>query len=233
MSGTSEGIARPGIAGPGIAGRIDHTLLRADATAFDIDRHCREALEHGFATVCVHGLWVARCAALLGASAVRVASVVGFPLGGAAPEAKRFAARLAVEQGASEIDLMIALGALKGGDLDLVRRDADGVVRSCHEDGAIVKLILETGSLSLVEKEAACRIAVECGVDFVKTSTGFGASGATTDDVALLRRLVGPAIGVKASGGIRDLETARAMLRAGATRIGTSSSPRIVAEERS
>ena len=233
MSGTSEGIARQGIARDGIARRIDHTLLRPDATAFDVDRHCREALECGFAAVCVHGLWVARCAALVGGSDVRVASVVGFPLGGAAPETKRFEARLAVEQGASEIDLMIALGALKGGDLDLVRRDVEGVVRSCHEHRAIVKLILETASLSLVEKEAACHIAVACGVDFVKTSTGFGAAGATTEDVALLRRLVGPAVGVKASGGIRDLETARAMLRAGATRIGTSSSLRIVAEERS
>jgi deoxyribose-phosphate aldolase len=223
VSGTSGGIAR----------RIDHTLLRSEATAADVDRHCREALEHGFAAVCVHGLWVERCAVLLAGSSVRVAPVVGFPLGGAAPETKRFEARLAVEQGASEIDLMIALGALKGGDHDLVRRDVEGVVRACREHGAIVKLILETASLSLAEKEAACRIAVACGVDFVKTSTGFGAAGATTDDVALLRRLVGPAIGVKASGGIRDLETARAMLRAGATRIGTSSSLRILAEERS
>jgi deoxyribose-phosphate aldolase len=215
-----------------IARRIDHALLRPDATSSEIDRHCREAIEYGFAAVCVHGLWVARCASLLEGSDVRVASVVGFPLGGAAPDAKRFEARLAVEQGASEIDLMIALGALKSGDLDLVRRDVDEVVRACHERRAIVKLILETASLSHAEKEAACEIAVESGVDFVKTSTGFGAGGATTDDVALLRRLVGPAIGVKASGGIRDLATARAMLRAGATRIGTSSSVRIVTEAR-
>ena len=221
MSATDEGIAR----------RIDHTLLRPEATASEVDRHCHEALEHGFAAVCVHGLWVARCAALLGGSDVRVASVVGFPLGCAAPEAKRFEARLALEHGAREIDLMIALGALKSGDLDLVRRDVEGIVVACRERGAIVKLILETASLSRAEKETACAAAVACGVDFVKTSTGFGAAGATTDDVALLRRLVGPAIGVKASGGIRDLATARAMLRAGATRIGTSSSVRIVEEE--
>ena len=227
MSRASGNVAREGI-----ARRIDHTLLRPDATASEIDRHCREALEHGFAAVCVQGSWVPRCAAALVGSDVRVASVVGFPLGGAAPEAKRFEARLALEQGASEIDLMTALGALKGGDLDLVRRDVDGIVSACRERRGIVKLILETGALSRAEKESACALGVECGVDFVKTSTGLGAGGATTDDVALLRRLVGPAIGVKASGGIRDLATARAMLAAGATRIGTSSSVRIVAEER-
>ncbi len=228
MTGTSGPTAREGI-----ARRIDHTLLRPDATAFDVDRHCREALEHGFAAVCVHGLWVARCAALLGGTGVRVASVVGFPLGGAVPESKRFEARLALDQGAHEIDMMIALGPLKGGDLHLVRRDVAGIQSACRERGGILKLILETASLTRAEKELACVLAVECGVDFVKTSTGFGSGGATTDDVALLRRLVGPSIGVKASGGIRDLATARAMLGAGATRIGTSSSVRIVAEERS
>jgi deoxyribose-phosphate aldolase len=227
VSGTTDPVAREEI-----ARRIDHTLLRSDATAFDVDRHCREALEHGFAAVCVHGLWVARCAALLEGSGVRVSSVVGFPLGGGAPESKSFEARLALDQGAHEIDMMVALGALKGGDLHLVRRDVMGILDACHERGGIVKLILETASLTRAEKERASALAVECGVDFVKTSTGFGAGGATTEDVALLRRLVGPAIGVKASGGIRDLATARAMLAAGATRIGTSSSVRIVAEER-
>jgi deoxyribose-phosphate aldolase len=217
----------------GIASRIDHALLRPEATAADVDRHCQEALEHGFAAVCVQGVWVARCSARLDGSGVRVASVVAFPLGGSAPEVKRFEARLAIEQGAREIDVVIALGALKGGDLEFVRRDVEGVVSACRDGRALAKLILETASLSLAEKEAACSIAVECGVDFVKTSTGFGAGGATTDDVALLRRLVGPTMGIKASGGIRDLAAARAMLRAGATRIGTSSSLRIAAEDRS
>jgi deoxyribose-phosphate aldolase len=218
MSGSDEGIAS----------RIDHALLRPDANASDVDRHCREALEHGFAAVCVHGLWVARCSGILAGSPVRVASVVGFPHGGMEPAAKRFEARHAIEQGAREIDMVIALGALKSGEHELVRRDIGGIAGVCRDAGALLKVILETGMLSHEEKVLVCGIAVEARADFVKTSTGFSASGATPDDVALLRRLVPPSMGVKASGGIRDARTARAMIRAGATRIGTSSSIAIV-----
>ena len=216
----------------GIARWIDHTLLRPEAASSDVERHCREALDHGFAAVCVHGIWVRRCAEALAGSAVAVAAVVGFPLGGEATEAKRFEAELAIADGAQEVDMVLALGLLKSGECERVRADIERVAGACRAGKAKLKVILETGILTGAEKVQACGIAKDAGADFVKTSTGFANRGATAEDVALLRRIVGPSMGVKASGGIRDLATARAMLRAGASRLGTSSSVAIVREER-
>lgn len=213
-----------------LAGFIDHTLLRADATAAEIDRLCAEALEHGFASVCVNGAWVARCAERLRGSSVAVCAVAGFPLGAMASAAKAGEARVALDDGAREIDVVAHLGALKAGDDDLVVRDLAAVAAVCRERRALLKVILETALFDDAGKARAAGLAVRAGADFVKTSTGFGPGGATLADVALLRRTVGPRIGVKASGGIRDAATARAMLAAGATRLGTSASAAIVAQ---
>jgi deoxyribose-phosphate aldolase len=211
-----------------LARRIDHTLLRPEATALEIDQLCAEALHHGFASVCVHGIWVRRCAERLAHSSVVVCAVVGFPLGATTPDAKIFEAKRAIQDGALEIDMVLAIGALKGRDDEFVRDDIAGVVGACHANGAKLKVILETALLTEEEKVRACEIAKVAGADFVKTSTGFSKSGATLADVALMRRIVGPSMGVKAAGGIRDETTARQMLRAGASRIGTSNSVRIV-----
>jgi len=210
---------------------IEHTWLMADASAARIAALCAEARTHGFVGVCVNGLWVEACARLLAGSEVSVCAVAGFPLGAQAIETKAFEARRAIRDGAKEIDMVLAIGALKGGDEDLVRRDIDGVLEVCRAGGAALKVILETALLEEREKVRACEIARDCGADFVKTSTGFAKSGATVADVALMRRVVGPRMGVKASGGIRDEKTAREMLRAGATRIGTSCGLRIVGAE--
>lgn len=207
---------------------IDHTLLKPDATLAEIDRLCAEALEHGFASVCVNGVHVRRCAEILAGSSVRVCSVIGFPLGAMAPEVKVYEARRAIEDGACEIDMVMNVGALKSGDVAFTRRDIAGVAETCHKLGALLKVILETGLLSDPEKIAACEAAVAAGADFVKTSTGFSKGGATARDVELMRRTVGPTLGVKASGGVRDAETARAMIAAGATRLGASASVAIV-----
>jgi deoxyribose-phosphate aldolase len=212
----------------GLARRIDHTLLRPEATASEIDVLCDEAARHGFASVCVHGIWVGRCAERLLGSRVAVCAVAGFPLGGMASEAKSFEARCAIEDGAREIDMVLAIGALKSGDDRLVREDISAVAEVCRSRGALLKVILETALLTEEEKARACTIAKAAGADFVKTSTGFSKGGATVADVSLLRRIVGPELGVKASGGIRDAKTALEMIRAGATRLGTSSSVRIV-----
>jgi len=211
-----------------LAPYLDHTLLAADASARQIDALCDEAREHGFASVCVHGCWVARCAERLADSAVAVCSVVAFPLGAMASAAKAAEAAGCVADGAREVDVVLNLGALRSGDQDLVRADLTGVAEVCHAGGALLKVILETGVLDREEKVLACRLALEAGADFVKTSTGFGPGGATVEDVALLRACVGPEWGVKASGGIRDADRARAMIAAGATRIGTSGSVAIV-----
>lgn len=208
---------------------IDHTLLKPDATARDVDTLCDEALSNRFASVCVNGTWVKRCAEILQGSGVLVCTVVGFPLGASAPEVKAYEARRAIEDGACEVDMVINVGALKGGDDELVRRDIAGLADLCHRLGARLKVILETCLLNDEEKVRACRLAREAGADFVKTSTGFSTGGATVEDVALMRRTVGPAMGVKASGGVRDAEAAQAMLQAGATRIGASASVAIVA----
>jgi deoxyribose-phosphate aldolase len=211
-----------------MAGYIDHTILKPDATAEDVDRICDEALRHQFATVCVNGTWAKRCAEILSASPTKVCCVVGFPLGAVAPEVKAYEARRAIEDGACEIDMVLNVGALKSGDDEFVRRDIAGVADVCHRLGAQLKVILETCLLTDAEKVRACEISKEAGADFVKTSTGFSTGGATVDDVALMRRTVGPIMGVKASGGVRDEEGAKRMIEAGATRIGASASVAIV-----
>jgi len=212
----------------GLGATIDHTLLKADATAAEIDSICDEALSNRFASVCINGTWVKRCAEILAGSGVLVCTVVGFPLGAAAPEVKAYEAQRAIEDGACEIDMVLNIGALKSGDDEFVRRDIAGLAQVCHRLGARLKVILETCLLRDDEKVRACQLAKQAGADFVKTSTGFSTGGATLEDVALMRRTVGPAMGVKASGGVRDADAARAMLQAGATRIGASASVAIV-----
>lgn len=215
-----------------IAKLIDHTLLKPEATRDQIAQLCREAREYGFAAVCVNPCYVGLAAELLRGSPVKVCSVVGFPLGATLPEVKAYEARRAIEEGAAEIDMVINIGALKSGDLELVRRDIAAVVDVCHAKGALCKVIIEAALLSDEEKVLACQLAKAAGADYVKTSTGFGPGGATVHDVALMRRTVGPEMGVKAAGGIRSYEAAKAMLEAGATRIGASAGVKIVREAR-
>ena len=207
---------------------IDHTRLKPDTTEADIDRLCDEARDFGFAAVCVNPVWVSRCAQKLRGTNVKVASVVGFPLGASAPEVKALEARRALRDGAREIDMVLSIGALKGGDYALVERDIAKVVDACREAGAVCKVILETGLLTDEEKVIACRLARSAKADFVKTSTGMGHGGATVYDVALMREAVGPAMGVKASGGIHTSDEAQQMIAAGATRIGASAGIAIV-----
>lgn len=213
-----------------IASIIDHTLLAPSATEQDIVRICKEALSYGFASVCVNSCWVPLVARELAGSKVKVCCVVGFPLGAALSSAKAFEAAAAVRAGAQEIDMVINVGWLKAGRNDEVREDIAAVVRAARSErkDAVVKVILETCLLTDEEKERACKLAVEAGADFVKTSTGFSKSGATVEDVRLMRKAVGPNVGVKASGGIRDKAAAQAMVEAGATRIGASSGMAIV-----
>ncbi len=213
-----------------LAQYIDHTLLKPDATPDDIARLCEEAKQHGFAAVCVNPVNVRRAVELLCGTSIKVCSVVGFPLGASLPEIKALEARRALADGAREIDMVINIGALKVGNHDLVREDIAGVVQECHEVGAVCKVIIEAALLTDDEKVTACRLAQEAGADYVKTSTGFGPGGATEHDVALMRATVGPAMGVKAAGGIRTAEQALRMIHAGATRLGTSSGVRIVEE---
>jgi deoxyribose-phosphate aldolase len=189
---------------------------------------CEEARRFGFASVCVNGFWVPLAAAELSGSAVKVCTVVGFPLGAMAIKAKRAESEIALHSGATELDMVLNIGALKSGEFDTVRADIAAVVEPARAAGAIVKVILETCLLSTDEKVTACGLAAEAGASFVKTSTGFGAAGATAADVALMRSTVGPDIGVKASGGIRTLGQLRAMVDAGASRIGASASVAIV-----
>jgi deoxyribose-phosphate aldolase len=214
-------------AGLDLAPLIDHTLLKPDASRPDIERLCEEARAYGFAAVCVNPVWVRLAARLLARTAVRVASVVAFPLGAQTPAGKAREARALRAEGAHELDMVLNLGALKDGDDAGVVREIEGVVRAAGP-GAVVKVILETCYLTRAEKIRACRLARSAGARFVKTSTGFGPGGATVEDVRLLRRSVGPRVGVKAAGGIRDLRTARAMVRAGASRIGTSAGVAVV-----
>ncbi len=211
-----------------LASYIDHTLLKPEATLAQVDKLCDEAMTHGFASVCVNGSWVRRCAEVLAPSRVLVCSVVGFPLGAMATEAKVYEARRAVEDGACEIDMVLAVGALKSGLDDSVRRDIASVANVVRPLGARLKVILETGLLSDEEKVRACKLAQAAGADFVKTSTGFAKGGATVEDIQLMRRTVGRAMGVKASGGVRDQPTAQALIAAGASRIGASASVEIV-----
>ncbi|MFD0589566.1 deoxyribose-phosphate aldolase [Paenibacillus sp. GCM10027627] len=210
-----------------VASMIDHTILKADATKSDIIEICKEAREHQFATVCVNAGWVKLAATELQGSGVGITTVVGFPLGATTTASKAFEAEQAISEGATEVDMVLNIGLLKSGDWEGVERDVAGVVAACKGKAAL-KVILETGLLTDEEKVTACEICVRAGADFVKTSTGFGKGGATAEDIALMRRTVGPELGVKASGGVRDLETALLMLRSGATRIGASASVAIV-----
>lgn len=212
-----------------IARLIDHTLLKPDANSGQIVKLCAEAREHGFASVCVNPYWVAVAARELAGSAVKTCTVIGFPLGANSTATKIYETADAIRKGAQEIDMVMNIGALESGDLDAVLADIRAVTEETHGAGGIVKVILETCLLTDAQKVTACRLAVEAGADYVKTSTGFSTGGATVEDVALMRATVGPSIGVKASGGVRSLADLRKMVEAGATRIGTSSGVAIVA----
>lgn len=211
-----------------IAALIDHTLLKPEATAADIRKVCAEARQYGFVSVCVNPYWVRLVASELAGSRVKVCSVVGFPLGATVTDIKVAETVGVIHAGAQEIDMVLNVGELRGGNHDAVRGDIQAVVEAAHAGGAIVKVILETVLLNQEQKVAACLLAKEAGADFVKTSTGFGPGGATAEDVALLRRTVGPAMGVKASGGVRTLEDLKKMAAAGANRVGASASVKII-----
>ena len=207
---------------------IDHTLLKAEATREQITQLCFEARKYNFATVCVNATHARLCVNLLKGTSVGVAVVVGFPLGATTPEVKAFEAEQALQEGASEIDMVINIGAIKDRNLELAARDVRAVVKVVHNLGGLLKVIIETALLTDEEKQIACLIAKEAGADFVKTSTGFSTAGATVEDVALMRRTVGPTIGVKAAGGVRTDEDMQKMVKAGATRIGTSAGVKIL-----
>jgi deoxyribose-phosphate aldolase len=229
---TRLGLHASGSPAGDVASLIDHTLLKADATRPEIETLCREAAEFGFATVCVNPCWVALASRLLKASRSSVCSVVGFPLGATTPDVKHYETRRAIFDGAAEIDTVINIGALKSGDLHLVERDIEAVTTPCREAGVVSKVIIEAAYLTDEEKITATTIVKAAGADFVKTSTGFGPGGATIADVALLRRVVGAGMGVKAAGGVKDFAALDAMVRAGATRIGASAGVRIVQQAR-
>lgn len=210
-----------------IASMIDHTLLKPEATPAQVEKLCAEAAEYHFASVCVNPVYIPLAARLLDGTGVKVCCVVGFPLGAIAPEQKAAEAASCAAMGAGELDMVIHVGAAKAGDWALVQRDIAGVVKAAA--GRTVKVIIETCLLTDEEKVKACEAAKAAGADFVKTSTGFSTGGATTHDIALMRKTVGPEMGVKASGGIRDYATAMAMIEAGANRIGASAGIEIVA----
>jgi deoxyribose-phosphate aldolase len=211
-----------------LTGMIDHTLLKPEATPAMVEQLCAEAAEYHFASVCVNPVYVGRCAAALEGASVAVCSVAGFPLGTNVSEIKALEAARAIEDGATEIDIVMNVGALKAADYALVSDDIAAVARVCADGGAKLKVILETCLLDDLEKTVASLLAVEAGADYVKTSTGMNAGGATVEDVALMRHAVGPDIGVKAAGGIRTYEQAIAMVAAGATRLGASAGIAIV-----
>jgi len=213
---------------PAIAALIDHTILKPEATRTDVIKVCREARQYNFASVCVNPYWVPLVRNELAGSPVKVCTVVGFPLGATSTEAKVAETAAALRAGAQEIDMVINVGALRSGDHEAVKLDIQEVVRVSHEARAIVKVILETALLDDNQKAVACTLSKLAGADFVKTSTGFGPAGATTHDIALMRSVVGPEMGVKASGGVRTLQDVQAMAAAGATRIGASASVKIV-----
>lgn len=227
---TRIGLHAVGGAAGDVAAMIDHTLLKPDASRPDIEKLCREAADFHFATVCVNPTWVSLCARLLRGSGVGVCAVVGFPLGATTADVKHYETRRAIFDGASEIDMVINVGALKSGDLQIVERDIEAVVSPCREAGVVSKVIIEAVLLTDDEKVAASTLAKAAGADFVKTSTGFAAGGATVADVALMRRVVGADMGVKAAGGVRDYAGLKAMVAAGATRVGASAGVKIVQE---
>lgn len=219
------------LTGAEVARLIDHTLLKPEAQQEQILKLCDEARQFHFASVCVNPVYVPLCADTLGdLPDIKICTVIGFPLGSTLPAVKAYETQQALEVGATEIDMVLQVGALKSQDYDLVRRDISAVVDICHAHGTLCKVILETGLLTDEEKETGCRIAQDTGADFVKTSTGFGPGGATPTDIALMRHVVGPVMGVKASGGVRTYADVLAMLAAGATRIGASAGVRIVEE---
>lgn len=210
-----------------LAAMIDHTALKPDTTKLQVETLCEEAKSHNFASVCVNPTWVKTAASLLEGTAVKVCTVIGFPLGATTTETKVFETENALDNGATEVDMVINIGALKSGEDEAVLNDIKAVVNAA-KGAALTKVIIETALLTEEEKVRACELAVEAGADFVKTSTGFASGGATVEDIALMRKTVGPEIGVKASGGVRDRGTAEAMVDAGATRIGASSGVAIV-----
>lgn len=210
-----------------LASYFDHTILKADAKEQDVQKLCKEAAEYSFASVCVNAANVKQAAELLKDSSVKVCTVVGFPLGATLPQVKAFEAQEAIKDGAAEVDMVINVGALKSGRLDLVEADIKAVADAC-KGKALLKVIIETCLLTDEEKVTVCQLAKKAGADYVKTSTGFSTGGATAEDIRLMRKTVGAEMGVKASGGIRDLETALKMIEAGASRIGASASVNIV-----
>lgn len=211
-----------------VAKYIDHTNLKAYASKEDIIKLCEEAKKYNFYAVCVNPYRVKLAKEHLKGTDIKVASVIGFPLGATPTEVKVFEAKKALEDGADELDMVINIGALKDKDYEYVKKDIEDVTKVAHEKGAIVKVIIETCYLTEEEKEIACKLAMEARADFVKTSTGFGTGGATIEDVKLMRRVVGDKLGVKTAGGIRTYEDALAMINAGANRIGTSSGVKII-----
>jgi len=223
----------PQDAHPELAAFIDHTLLKPEASRTDILRLCQEAAEHQFKSVCVNPLWVETAKLALRGTGVLVCTVIGFPLGANNTDVKVFEARGALMDGADEVDMVINIAAARALEKETLINDISAVAEVVHGEDSLLKVIIETSLLSDAEKVLACQAAVEAGADFVKTSTGFNGGGATAQDVALMRQTVGPALGVKASGGVRTLETALQMIEAGATRIGTSSGIAIVTGARS
>jgi deoxyribose-phosphate aldolase len=215
-----------------LAGMIDHTLLKPEATQDQIVTLCQEAIEYSFAAVCVHPAYVALCAETLQGTEVQVATVAGFPLGATLPEVKAYEAQRSIAAGADEVDMVLNVGALKSRAYELVFGDIGAVAQACHARSALLKVIIEAALLTDEEKVAACALAQEAGADYVKTSTGFGPGGAKVEDVALMRRTVGPGMGIKAAGGIRTYADALAMIGAGATRIGASAGVKLVQEAR-
>jgi deoxyribose-phosphate aldolase len=213
-----------------LAKMIDHTLLKADATNAQIEQLCREAMEYNFASVCVNSIYVPLATTLLASSEVKVCTVVGFPLGAMLSQAKAAEARLAIERGASEIDMVMHIGAMKAEEISILHHDMSTVVAECQLHDALCKVIIETSLLDDQEKVIACRVAQDAGADFVKTSTGFSTGGATVEDVRLMRSTVGDTMGVKASGGIRSLVDALAMVDAGANRLGMSAGIAVMQE---
>jgi deoxyribose-phosphate aldolase len=213
-----------------VAKLIDHTLLKPEATRQDIEGLCREAIEFAFLNVCVNPTWVSLAVRMLAGSGVGVCTVVGFPLGATTVDVKACETRSAIAAGAREIDMVINIGELKSGNRDHVHREIEAVTELCRETNAVSKAIIEAALLTDGEKATACTLAKTAGVDFIKTSTGFGPGGATAADVRLVRQVVGPAMGIKAAGGIRDLGAVHALVAAGATRIGTSASVEIMRE---
>ncbi len=216
---------------PTLAGMIDHTLLKPEATPEQIAQLCTEAKTYHFASVCVNPVNVAQAADLLRGSGVKVCSVIGFPLGATLPEVKVYETQAVIRLGATEVDMVINIGALKAGKDSLVLEDISGVVQAAHQAGALVKVIIETCLLTDAEKVRASQLTKQAGADFVKTSTGFSTKGATVEDITLMRQTVGPQMGVKAAGGVRTRKDAEAMVRAGATRLGASAGVKILQEE--